>query len=137
MNSTLELAVQELETTLDQCFAAWAESAQSGDPAPVMAYAADVYNGTAAHPGADQAEFFTRDEAMAGIPRLITYIKGCRQVIDGRHIRMRSAEEGVVSFDQAFERDGQVLIRFLYLQTWRKIEGRWLLVREALEQLTS
>ncbi|MFZ5826021.1 MAG: hypothetical protein ACOY94_17130 [Bacillota bacterium] len=50
-------------------------------------------------------------------------------------VRMRSPEEGVVSFEQRFERDGRVLLRFLYLQTFRKVEGRWLLVREAVEQL--
>lgn len=135
MNSTIETALQELNATLDQCFDAWTEATRSGDPAPVAAYASEQFNGTSGYPGADRAEFYDRAEAMDGLPRLFGYVKGATHTVHNRYLRMRNAEEGVVSFEQCFEREGKVLLRFLYLQTWRKIEGRWLLVREALEQL--
>lgn len=135
MNSTIETALHELNATLDQCFAAWTEAALTADPTRLAAYASELFSGTGGHTGQDQADSYGHAESIDALPRLLGYIKGSTHTVENRYVRMRSAEEGVASFDQTFERDGKIILRFLYLQTWRKIDGKWLLVREMLEQM--
>lgn len=135
MNSTLNVALDDLNATLDQCFADWTEGARTADPTRLAAYASELFTGTGGHTGQDKADSYSYADSIDALPRLLGYVKGSTHTVDQRYVRMRSAEEGVASFEQTFEREGKVLLRFLYLQTWRKIDGKWLLVREMLEQM--
>lgn len=137
MNTTIETALHELNATLDQCEAAWTEATRTGLPGPLPEYLAGGFTGTGGHPRQDVPDSYGLAEATGALPGLLGYVKGGSHTVHNRYVRMRSAEEGVASYEQCFERDGKVLLRFLYLQTWRKIDGRWLLVRELLEQLAS
>ena len=135
MNGTIDTALDQFNATLDQFLAAWDEAIRTGDLSRVKAYTAEIYNGTVAHSHDDKAEFYDREECFTGLPSLLAYVGNSRQIVENRHVRMRTASEAVASFDQVYERDGKVFLCFVITQTWRKIDETWLLVREGQEVL--
>lgn len=85
--------------------------------------------------GMDEPAICTRETAMAGLRQMIE--AGNKVRIENRTIRMRTSTEAVVFLERVLEKGGQPLARVFHVETWRLVDGEWMMIRETMEQVTA
>lgn len=111
----------------------WEQAMTTGNTRPIeeeMPANITCYFGRA---GQDLMDVIDRDGIVSGMRQSVAALGGCRKRFKNRVIRMRSADEAVVFFEQVVERDNQVLARLFTIETYRQISGRWQCIREVVE----
>lgn len=127
----LEAFIQHFEDGL----ARWEHAMQTGDTSQIEAGMGEritCYFGMA---GQEQMEVIDRAGIIAGMRDSVTALQGCQKRFENRLVRMRSADEAVVFYEQIVERQGEVLARLFTIETYRCISGQWRCIREVTEHV--
>jgi hypothetical protein len=112
---------------------AWNRAVQHGDTIALEDRLAADYQEVMCDDRTVHVRLRNRREAVEGLRELIQYSVGAVHVGYGRVVRKRGVDEMVVSYERGIHSRGMPFARFITLQTWRRRNGVWLLVRELVE----
>lgn len=135
MNNLPENLLAEFTALHDQINARWAAARTVADLEPLEAFCHETYHGTYGGPGLDRVQPFERKDGLEGVRQAIA--SGNTTRIENRTIRMRSATEAVVFFERVFAKGEKDVARLFTVETWRKGDGGWRLMRETVEQVAT
>lgn len=132
----MEHVLNEFLKMHDECLMAWEESLKTGNISKLEEYPSESYFGLFGYADLDGVILPTDvTEATNGLRQLVNALKGSQHVCSNRIVRSRNENEVVVSYERMIERQGQRSIKFLVIQTWKNISGKWRLSRELVENV--
>lgn len=132
MNIPNEL-LDEFTLQFEKGLSQWEEAMTTGNTRPIeeeMPANIICYFGRT---GQDLMDVIDRDGIVSGMRQSVAALRGCRKHFENRVIRMRTAYEAVIFFEQVVERENRVLARLFTIETYRRVSGRWQCVREIVE----
>ncbi|MHB1956634.1 hypothetical protein [Alicyclobacillus sp. ALC3] len=106
----------------------------SGDISKVRLSFYETYHGYFGTPGADKAEPYGAEEAIAGILKTGQAMPGVRQECTNRHVQMSGDNEAVVLYEKSMHYDSGVA-RAYVMEVWRRVNDSWKIVREVVETI--
>lgn len=125
----------EFTSTLEQSLTAWDTAFQTGDTSGLERFRAPSYQGFFGHAGVDMVEPVDLEESVAGVRLFSRALKGARCRAENPVVRMRSADDAVVTYERFIEREGAPVAVYVVLQSWRKHGEVWHIVRESAEHI--
>ena len=117
--------------------AVFAEALRSGDTSAIEALQSDGYTVYFGRTGEDAALTVDRETANAGMRASVRQAAsaGLTRRYAHRVARLAGPDEAAVTFEQVLERGGRPVYRMLVMERWRRVDGRWRIVREYVEPL--
>ncbi|MFD1739619.1 hypothetical protein ACFSCX_24350 [Bacillus salitolerans] len=118
----------------DEFIQNWKVAMKTGDTSAVERMAEDYY--VAFFSGAhDKPMFFNKIEAVTGMKQSVMHFLGAEKRFENRVIRLKSDELVVVFYEQVIVKEEQVEARLFTIESWKKIDNKWMIVREIEEPL--
>jgi hypothetical protein len=119
----------------DQCLNAWDKAIISGEAGELSRFPSINYQGIFGYSGVTEIVPTSREDAVDGLGKLLSYVAGANHTAQNRIVKMRNDNEAVVSYERIISKEGHVTMTFLVLQTWRVEDGQWKIFREIAEYI--
>ncbi|UFT98358.1 hypothetical protein KO561_14265 [Radiobacillus kanasensis] len=133
MNSA-ETSLMEFTKFHDKFINSWNEAMVSGDTSAVELMDEEYYVAFFASVK-EKPFFFNKDDAISGMKQSVQQFLGATKRFDHRVIRLKDNEHAIVFYEQAIEKDGQILSRLFTMENWQVVDNSWKLVREIEQPL--
>jgi len=118
----------------DQYLSVVEHAYRTGETDPVLPFLGPGYHGYYGMPDQDRADYFDTASAIEGMQQTAKQLPGVRAGCVNRIIRMPSETSAVVFYEKPMVFGDKTISAFV-IEVWRRIDGKWVLVRETVEHL--
>ncbi|WP_239454240.1 DUF4440 domain-containing protein [Bacillus suaedaesalsae] len=80
--------------------------------------------------------FFTKQDALDGMRKLVMHFIGAQKKFENKVIRMKNDDTAVVFYEQVIVRNEEVLARLFTIENWKLLNDKWMIVREIEEPIS-
>ena len=130
----LQNRLNEFTKMHDEFISDWNHAMSSGDTSSVDRMTEDYYCAFF-NSGNEKPFIFTKQEAINGMEQSVRHFLGSNKRFENRVIRLRNNEIAVVFYEQLIVKDEEVLARLFTIENWRRINEKWMIVRETEEAI--
>jgi hypothetical protein len=125
----------EFMAVVDRYQRGWESALQKGNATALEPFFHADYQQWFGHMNLEQPQPLSLPDVLQGLNRFTAIFKGSIHIAQNLHVRMRTDTDAVVSYERLVLRSDHLGASTMVLQTWRRRENTWRIVRECVESL--
>lgn len=127
--------IHEFTAFHDQMLAEWKSAMETGSTVRLEEGISESYYVTFFTGGELYPTRYDKTAAIAGMRQSVEVLKGAVKKFEHRLIRARDENNVVVFYEQVIQKENSELARLFTIESWRRNDDTWEIVRETVEHV--